>query len=378
MGRWGPASRLLARVANSSPKLRSSFSSSSSSSAAAVSSRLRRPLRLPPAPWRLSIFADSAFARPLSAVAARADSDGDELGPRLQDSGDESEDIPIKAYFLSTSIDLKSLQAENLGSVLPATSRSSNYVALRYSALPSDIRGLGAKERASHCCYMVVFQYGSVILFNIEDHEIETYLKIVRRHASGLLPQTWKDDYAVKEQPLLDGDMEGGPDYIVLKALDTDGIRIIGSVLGQSIALDYFVSQIDGMVEEFAYINRKMETTGTFTMDRKKLLQLVGKANSNLADVILKVGLFERSEIAWREAKYAQIYEYLREEYEVTQRFGNLNFKLKFVEHNIHFLQEVLQNNRSNLMEWCIIFLLSIENVISLYEILKDSIQVPT
>ena len=39
-----------------------------------------------------------------------------------------------------------------------------------------------------------------------------------------------------------------------------------------------------------------------------------------------------RSEIAWRDAKYAQIYEYLREEYEVTQRFGNLDFKLKFVE----------------------------------------------
>ena len=37
-----------------------------------------------------------------------------------------------------------------------------------------------------------------------------------------------------------------------------------------------------------------MEKTGTFTMDRKKLFQLVGKANSNLADVILKVGLFDR------------------------------------------------------------------------------------
>lgn len=39
-----------------------------------------------------------------------------------------------------------------------------------------------------------------------------------------------------------------------------------------------------------------------------------------------------RSEIAWRDAKYAQIYEYLRDEYEVAQRFGNLDFKLKFVE----------------------------------------------
>ena len=52
--------------------------------------------------------------------------------------------------------------------------------------------------------------------------------------------------------------------------------------------------QVDVMVEEFADINRGMEKTGTFTMRRKKLFQLVGRANSNLADVILKVGLFDR------------------------------------------------------------------------------------
>lgn len=57
----------------------------------------------------------------------------------------------------------------------------------------------------------------------------------------------------------------------------------------------FFLSaKVDGMVEEFTDINRVMEKTGTFTMDRKKLFQLVGKANSNLADVILKVGLFDR------------------------------------------------------------------------------------
>ncbi|KAF8389770.1 hypothetical protein HHK36_024289 [Tetracentron sinense] len=240
--------------------------------------------------------------------------------------------IPIKAYFLCTSIDLKTMQAENSRYVVPPTSRSTNYIALKYCDFPPEINGIGFEENGGCCRYMVVFQYGSAVLFNISDHEVESYLEIVRRHASGLLPEMRKDDYAVKEKPLLVEDMQGGPDYIILKYLDTDGIRIIGSVLGQSIALDYFVSQVDGMVEEFTDINRGMEKTGTFTMDRKKLFQLVGKANSNLADVILKVGLFERSEIAWRDAKYAQILEYLRDEYEVTQRFGNLNFKLKFVE----------------------------------------------
>ncbi|XP_022856481.1 uncharacterized protein LOC111377581 isoform X1 [Olea europaea var. sylvestris] len=287
----------------------------------------------------------------------------------------ENEDtgkILVKAFFLCTSVDLKSMQAENSKNMIPPTSRSSNYIALRFCNLPLQT-GSVIEENDSCCRYMVVFQYGSAVLFNVEDHEAEYYLQHVRRHASGLLPEMKKDDYAIKEKPLLVDDMQGGPDHIILKNLDVDSIRVISSVLGQSIALDYFVSQVDGIVEQFTDINRGMEKSGTFTMDRKKLFQLVGKANSNLADVILKVGLFERSEIAWRDAKYAQILDYLREEYEVAQRFGNLDFKLKFVEHNIHFLQEVLQNRKSDLLEWCIIVLLSIENLIGIFEIIRES-----
>lgn len=47
------------------------------------------------------------------------------------------------------------------------------------------------------------------------------------------------------EKPTLKTWMEGGLDYIALKNLDIDGIRTIGSVLGQSIALDYYIRQVD-------------------------------------------------------------------------------------------------------------------------------------
>ncbi|XP_078430724.1 protein RETARDED ROOT GROWTH, mitochondrial-like [Wolffia australiana] len=279
--------------------------------------------------------------------------------------------IPIKAYFFCTSIDLKTMQAEHAYNVVPPTSRSINYVALRFCDYPSEIVDMGVIENFHR--YVVVFQYGSAVLFNVTDDEAEGYLEIIRKYATGLLPDMRKDDYAVVEKPLLMTWMQGGPDHIVLKNLDADGIRIIGSVLGQSIALDHYIRQVDGMIEEFTDINRIMEKTGTFTMERKKLFQLVGKANSNLADVILKLGLFDRSEIAWRNAHYDQILEYLREEFELTQRFGSLNFKLKFVEHNMHFLQEVLQKRKSDFLEWCIIVLLAVDNMISIYEIVQES-----
>jgi hypothetical protein len=52
-----------------------------------------------------------------------------------------------------------------------------------------------------------------------------------------------------------------------------------------------------------------------------------------------------RSDIAWKNANYAQIWEYLHDEYELTQRFGNLDFKLKFVEVRL-------------MLPWCMVVLL--------------------
>jgi len=40
---------------------------------------------------------------------------------------------------------------------------------------------------------MVVFQYGSIVLFNVREHEVDEYLNLVRKHASGLLPEMRKD-----------------------------------------------------------------------------------------------------------------------------------------------------------------------------------------
>ncbi|KAK1355450.1 DUF155 domain-containing protein [Heracleum sosnowskyi] len=282
--------------------------------------------------------------------------------------------IPVRAFFFSTSVDLKSLVEQNKPNFIPPASRMTNYVVLRFGNLKTELNGLYSSLCGGECCFMVVFQYGSVVLFNVRDHDIDGYLKLVRRHASGLLPETRKDEYEVKEEPNLVTWMQGGLDYIMLQYLNIDGIRTIGSVLGQSIALDYYVRQVDGIVAEFTDINRGMEKTGTFTMERKKLFQLVGKANSNLADVILKLGLFERSDIAWKDAKYAQIWEYLRDEFELTQRFASLDFKLKFVEHNIRFLQEILQNRKSDFLEWVIIILIGAEILISVYDISHKSL----
>lgn len=51
-------------------------------------------------------------------------------------------------------------------------------------------------------------------------------------------------EYEVREKLALNTWMQGGLDYIMLQYLNIDGIRTVGSVLGQSIALDYYVRQV--------------------------------------------------------------------------------------------------------------------------------------
>ncbi|KAL0358704.1 UNVERIFIED_CONTAM: hypothetical protein Sangu_0719800 [Sesamum angustifolium] len=101
--------------------------------------------------------------------------------------------IPVRAFFFSTSVDLRRLTEQNKQNFIPPSSRMTNYVVLRFGDLRLDPNVSGSSLGGSDCCYMVVFQYGSIVLFNVRDHEIDGYLKIVERHASGLLPEMRKD-----------------------------------------------------------------------------------------------------------------------------------------------------------------------------------------
>lgn len=51
---------------------------------------------------------------------------------------------------------------------------------------------------------MVVFHYGSIVLFNIRDQDVDGYLKLVEKYANGLLPERRKDGKPLFLSSLLD------------------------------------------------------------------------------------------------------------------------------------------------------------------------------
>ncbi|KAI3983358.1 hypothetical protein MKX01_013425 [Papaver californicum] len=256
----------------------------------------------------------------------------------------ENVKLPVRAYFFNTSIDLKGLVNENKVNFIPSTAPVTNNVVLRFSNCP-----LGRSNDGGYS-YMSVFPYGSIVLFNIPDHDICKYLNIVERHTSGF-PR--KDNrymlcdksmnYEVIEKPTLPVLMQGGFDYIMLQEVNPSGIQIIGSIIGQSVALKHYIRQVDGVMFGLSKLNYRKN------LSSKKVNKLDGKANCNLADAALKlvwsmrnsgpmhtlrVGLFESLSRS-NSAEYAEMWEYLRSKFKLSKRYPGLDFMFEFKDLNL-------------------------------------------
>ncbi|CAI5521811.1 unnamed protein product [Closterium sp. Naga37s-1] len=246
--------------------------------------------------------------------------------------------IPVKAVYVARSLDVRGLAGPSgFGGMqlLPAK----NNVIIRFPnrSLPLPLHAALSKPGMEACVpaperYMVAFHYGSVVFFNFDRTEEALALDIVTQHCTGAFKEAHSDEYSVIARAGLKGWSEGGHDYVAVRQLDVNNIRVISSILGQSVALDHYARKVDEMVNTFSELNRGMEQSGTFTMTRKKLFQLVAAANTTLADVILRIGLLERSDTAWRHAEYSKIWEFLRDDFELDERFESLDFKLNIIQ----------------------------------------------
>ena len=121
----------------------------------------------------------------------------------------------------------------------------------------------------------------------------------------------------------------------------------------------------DQMLETFTEFNHSIEKTGKFTsIEKNDLFKLVAQNNAVLIDVIAKLALLERSDVAWKMPQYVHVWEGLREEFEVESRFNNLKYKLNLIQENTKFFLEIMHNQKSNMLEWVIIVLISAEIVV--------------
>ncbi|CAK4085014.1 unnamed protein product [Aphanomyces euteiches] len=211
-------------------------------------------------------------------------------------------------------------------------------------SIESEIQSRRAKDK-----WVVYFDYGAIVFFNCDDSLTETLVKHAKKYCSDAFDIRGHD-----EELLLVAD----PQQSQWSELKENNIRVqeidhvIAGVLAQTVALEHYERQVDAILAEFEKLNTLVEKKGPQTAlfgltflgtqstereQHRKLFQIVATNNTLLIDLVSKLRVIDRKrpgDAAWSHTRYHNMWEILLEEFELNERFNNLNFKLELIQHN--------------------------------------------
>lgn len=281
----------------------------------------------------------------------------------------------VEANYLGSTINVYDLvRLDQYKENFKAVHKGSALIGLSPQA-GSDAHGTPTNNRTS---YMAVTSYGSAVFFDTPRELKEKCLSLLLSNNASVVSEPlmdhtlYKEEFAVTIDPGIAPrwSILENPDCIVLQKMDVMNMQTVSHVLAQSVALDFYSNHVEKTLETFCSLNQEMmESSNIGKLNKGVLLQLVAENNIVMSDIISKLGLHERFDVAWREAKYGELWDYLRTELEIESRFETLDMKLDLVQGNLKYILELHQQRKSVALEWTIIVLIAVEIALSLYQI---------
>ena len=246
--------------------------------------------------------------------------------------------------------------------------------------------------------YAIVFDYGAIVFFNASEAQQHAFLPNTTHSrittttatatsqpvaAATIASPRLKDDYSVVVDPQLSTHhphLSTSPssssnsaltcafqhDSVHVSALDIYSVRVIGQILAQTISMEYYEHRTSSMLAEFHALSLHMSHSGTLppsltASSSSNLIKLLAQNNTILTTILTHVRLLDRSEISWRYGQYDALWEGMRREFSIEDRYETLETKLRLLHENHPLFLEVLHHRQGHRMELIIIALIAIE-----------------
>lgn len=158
---------------------------------------------------------------------------------------------------------------------------------------------------------------------------------------------------------------------LYLRDLDLEKIKIISYVSAQSVALDRYEDEIDQRLDELGKVVENLKASGRTRFTESSLLKQVGNVLSVKQNTVSSLSLFDKPNETWEREEIEKLYNKLRSEYELRDRFDVLNEKIDFLSENNTMLMNFISSQKAHYLEIIVIVLIVIEIVIFIWDIVK-------
>jgi uncharacterized Rmd1/YagE family protein len=211
-----------------------------------------------------------------------------------------------------------------------------------------------------------LFSFGVVVFFDVGQAGREGELLRLRRAPSAATrdAQVILQEFTVHELPDARPDVQDGA--LVVDVLTPERASMVSLTIAQSAAMEYYESIVDLMFADTDHFVQRLEKSGNISVFTAKLQRFIGAAISTRSEVISVLHLLDKPDLVWDDSGAERIYEELRAEFDLLDRYQSLELKLRSVQESLSLLADVARDRRLVFLEASVIFLILLEIVLSL------------
>lgn len=211
-----------------------------------------------------------------------------------------------------------------------------------------------------------LFPFGAMVFSNVHPERREQELARLRELQPALsAPTVISEELTVRANP------EQAPQVIdgglILDRMTAPRASIIALIVAQSAAMEYYERRIELMFEETSRLVVRLEKHGTTAWSTRPLHRFIGAALVTRQEVLSVLHLLDKPDEAWDDPGIDRIYDRLRAEFDLADRYRSLEIKLGSIQESLELVLDAVRDRRLVLLEATIVLLIVFEIALSLF-----------
>jgi required for meiotic nuclear division protein 1 len=258
-------------------------------------------------------------------------------------SPNPSRKLPCRAWFLGSRIEMRRRGGNDLPDVPQAVER-----------LP-----LGGT--------IVLFRFGAIVTFDVDDAETQRYVESIAPRIFGRfeLAETEHLDIEIDAER---GDLVDESGRIVLRDRDERRLQVVANALAKSVVLAHHEGRLAPVIERVERFAEQLRA-GHGSVAHADLLREIGDVLLVQSRMLGRAEVTEKPELTWDAPELDRFYERLSSELELRDRDLALSRKLDLVARTSELYLNLLHNRQGLRLEWYIVLLILVEIALIVYEI---------
>ena len=210
-----------------------------------------------------------------------------------------------------------------------------------------------------------IYPFGAVVFHDVTPERREVELARLYRARPGLTTQVVRESFTVREEPGSRVDISAGS--LVVDQFGEDRAAVVALIVAQSAALEYYERIVAGLFTRTVELVDPLEKRGSVSAQIRRLHRFIGEAIATRNEVFTVLALLDKPDATWDDPAMDRIYDELRAEFDLVDRYTTMKQKLDGVQEALELVLDVARDRRMWLLEVTIVLLILFELLLEVF-----------